>query len=169
MSMTSWHVGVAAEAFAAGQFARLGWDVSVQYGADQPGYDLVVKRAGVSPLTVSVKGSKDGSWGLSQKYLRSNSESISSPPDYKKAADLWYEHHREVDLFLFVQFRGVDLDALPSFYVASPMEVRDRLKIAVNGRGDTILHENHTYMRGFAVGMTWSDPHLFVEGLLIVS
>jgi len=26
----SWHVGVAAEAFTAGLFARTGWDVSVQ-------------------------------------------------------------------------------------------------------------------------------------------
>ncbi len=33
---TSWHVGVAAEAIAAAQFARCGIAVSVQYGADQP-------------------------------------------------------------------------------------------------------------------------------------
>ena len=39
--MTSWHVGVAAEAFAAAQFARLTYDVSVQYGANQPEYDLI--------------------------------------------------------------------------------------------------------------------------------
>ena len=39
--MTSWHVGVAAEAFAAAQFARLKYDVSVQYGANQPEYDLI--------------------------------------------------------------------------------------------------------------------------------
>jgi hypothetical protein len=31
-----WHIAVAAEAFAAAQFARCGFDVSVQYGADQP-------------------------------------------------------------------------------------------------------------------------------------
>ena len=39
--MTSWHVGVAAEAFTAGQFARYAYDVSVQYGANQPEYDLI--------------------------------------------------------------------------------------------------------------------------------
>lgn len=33
--MNSWQVGVAAEVFAAGQFARCGYDVSVQYGANQ--------------------------------------------------------------------------------------------------------------------------------------
>ena len=39
--MTSWHVGVAGEAFAAGQFTRFAYDVSVQYGANQPEYDLL--------------------------------------------------------------------------------------------------------------------------------
>ena len=57
---SSWHVGVAAEAFAAGLFARCGLDVSVQYGANQPEYDLLVVR-GDAVLKVSVKGSKDDS------------------------------------------------------------------------------------------------------------
>ena len=39
--ISSWHVGVAAEAIAAAQFARCGYDVSVQYGANQPEYDLI--------------------------------------------------------------------------------------------------------------------------------
>ena len=56
---TSWQVATAAEAFAAAQFARCGWDVSVQYGANQPGYDLVAVD-GDRVLKVSVKGSKDG-------------------------------------------------------------------------------------------------------------
>ena len=38
---SSWQVATAAEAFTAAQFARCGWDVSVQYGANQPEYDLV--------------------------------------------------------------------------------------------------------------------------------
>lgn len=36
-----WHVATAAEAFAAAQFARFGWDVNVQYGPNQPRYDKV--------------------------------------------------------------------------------------------------------------------------------
>ena len=54
---TSWHVGVAAEAFAAAQLARCGFDVSVQSGANQPEYDLIVTR-GDALIKVSVKGSK---------------------------------------------------------------------------------------------------------------
>ena len=57
--MTSWHVGVAAEAFVAAQFARFRYDVSVQYGANQPEYDLIVV-SGDKMLKISVKGSQDG-------------------------------------------------------------------------------------------------------------
>ena len=52
---TNWHVATAAEAIAAAQFARLGFDVSVQYGANQPEYDLMVHN-GEHTLKVSVKG-----------------------------------------------------------------------------------------------------------------
>jgi hypothetical protein len=54
----AWQVATAAEAFAAAQFARCGWDVSVQYGANQPEYDLVAVD-GARMLKISVKGSKD--------------------------------------------------------------------------------------------------------------
>ena len=40
-TISSWHVGVAAEAYTAAVFARYGYDVSVQYGANQPEYDLI--------------------------------------------------------------------------------------------------------------------------------
>ena len=59
---SSWHISVASEAIAAAQFARCGYDVSVQYGADQPEYDLVIAK-GHSLLKVSVKGSQDLGWG----------------------------------------------------------------------------------------------------------
>jgi len=65
---TSWQVATAAEAFAAGQFARCGWDVSGQYGANQPEYDLVAVDGDLM-LKVSVKGSQDGSWGLTQSFI----------------------------------------------------------------------------------------------------
>ena len=42
--MNQWHVATAAEAIAAGKFARCGWDVSVKYGANQPEYDLLVVK-----------------------------------------------------------------------------------------------------------------------------
>ncbi len=68
-SISSWHVGVAAEAFAAAVFARYGYDVSVQYGANQPEYDLIAV-SGDKILKISVKGSQDGGWGLTQNYKK---------------------------------------------------------------------------------------------------
>ena len=51
MKVSSRHIGVAAEAAVAALFARSGYDVSVQYGANQPEYDLIVAR-GESMLKV---------------------------------------------------------------------------------------------------------------------
>lgn len=77
---TSWQVATAAEAFAAAQLARCGWDVSVQYGANQPEYDLVAVD-GERVLKISVKGSKDGGWGLTQSFI--------AQANYHHAADDW--------------------------------------------------------------------------------
>ncbi len=66
--ITSWQVGTAADAFAAAQIARCGWDISVQYGANQPEYDVVAVD-GDRMLKSSVKGSQDGSWGLTQSQI----------------------------------------------------------------------------------------------------
>lgn len=131
-----WHVGVAAEAIAAGQFARCGLDVSVQYGADQPEYDLVVVR-GEKALKVSVTGSQDGGWGLTQSYLKG--------ADYHGAIEKWLSRHKPGTVLCFVQFTGVKLDELPRLYLATPREVADRLRATAQGRGDTILYEYHEW------------------------
>ncbi|MFM7131891.1 MAG: group I intron-associated PD-(D/E)XK endonuclease, partial [bacterium] len=77
---STWQVATAAEAFAAAQFARCGWNISVQYGANQPEYDLVAND-GERFLKISVKGSQDGSWGLTQSFIKN--------ADYHGAAELW--------------------------------------------------------------------------------
>lgn len=133
---TSWHVATAAEAFAAAQFARCGWDVSVQYGANQPEYDLVVVD-GDRTLRVSVKGSKDGAWGLTQSHLQK--------ADYHAAVDVWLAKHSNKTVFCLVQFKGVDLDSLPRMYLASPREIARHLKRARGKLGNSILHEEHTW------------------------
>jgi len=136
---TSWHVGVAAEAFAAGQFARLGFDVSVQYGANQPEYDLIVSK-GDMMLKVSVKGSSDGSWGLTQNFCKE-------------------ANYHSKTIFCFIQFKGVEIDQLPRIYLAHPIEVATQLKASSNGRGDTILYEEHTYTpRAYGHGTTDKIP-----------
>src|ERR1700685_2595763 len=92
---TSRHVSVAAEAIVAAWCARFGYDVSVQYGANQPEYDLMIAQ-GDKMLKISVKGSKDGGWGLTQTQLsRLAKEQVEGLPktDYHAAVDLWLGRH----------------------------------------------------------------------------
>lgn len=149
-ALRSWHIGVAAEAIAAAQFARCGFDVSVQYGANQPEYDLMVAR-GDRLLKVSVKGSQDGSWGLTQSYLKK--------ADYHGAIEQWLNRHGSRTVFCFVQFRGVSLNELPRLYLASPHQVAQRLRETARGRGDTILYEDRTWgVRAVGAGTTERLP-----------
>jgi hypothetical protein len=131
--ITPWQVATAAEAFAAGQFARCGWDVSVQYGANQPEYDLIAS-AGELFLKVSVKGSKDGAWGLTQSYLQL--------ANYHGAVDAWLAKHTSKTVFCLVQFFEIPLDAIPRMYLATPAEIGAWLKSARAGHGLTTLHEH---------------------------
>src|SRR5580704_4459899 len=135
---TNWHVATAAEAIAAAQFARYGYDVSVQYGANQPEYDLMITD-GDEFLKVSVKGSADGRWGLTQTQLAKLGNA-----NYHGAADTWLKRHKPRTALCLVQFKGVTEDALPRVYLAWPAEIAERLKAASGGRGDTILWENYT-------------------------
>lgn len=136
MKPTSWQVSVAAEAIAAAQFARCGYDVSIQYGANQPEYDLIVARDD-KIVKVSVKGSQDGSWGLTQSYL--------AKADYHGAIDIWLKRHGARTIFCLVQFKGTALHELPRLYLARPSEIAQRLKDSAAGRGETILYEHHAW------------------------
>ena len=141
---SSWHVATAAEAFVAAQFARYGWDVSVQYGANQPEYDLVAVD-GDRYLKVSVKGSRDGGWGLTQSFFANG--------DYHGAVDAWLAKHSLRTVFCLVQFEGVTTTELPRMYLAWPAEIGASLKAAAAGRGDTILYEHHAWTaRAHAAG-----------------
>jgi Holliday junction resolvase-like predicted endonuclease len=150
----SWHVATAAEAIAAAQFARCGWDVSVQYGANQPEYDLLAARDD-QILKISVKGSKDGAWGLTQSYLEN--------ADYHQAVNLWLARHSGKVVFCLVQFADVALDQMPRIYLATPQEIGNWLKLAAAGRGSTTLHEYHKWSaRAKAAGTVDQIPFFWV-------
>ena len=134
--MTSWHVGVAAEAFAAAQFARFRYDVSVQYGANQPEYDLIAV-SGEKMLKISVKGSQDGGWGLTQSYKKGC--------DYHEAIQKWLDSHHKKTIFCLVQFQGTGDDEMPRMYLASPDEIAEVMNASAGGRGETVLREYHLW------------------------
>jgi hypothetical protein len=133
---TSRHVSVAAEAIVAAWCAQCGYDVSVQYGANQPEYDLMVAK-GSRVLKVSVKGSQTGSWGLGQ--------SGSKNADYHAAIKKWLEQHKPLTVLCFVQFCDTEVTQMPRLYLATPMEIADRLRATAKGRGGTILYEHREW------------------------
>jgi hypothetical protein len=142
-TMSAYHCGVAAEAFAAALFAHAGCDVAVQYGANQPQYDLVVTRGGRS-IHVSVKGSQDGGWGLIQYYKRGR--------NYQEAADAWAAAQHKDIVYCLVQFQGVALGECPRVYLASVAEIAEWHKTSRNALGGTTLLENWRYTKGAAKG-----------------
>jgi hypothetical protein len=165
--LPSFHVGVAAEAFAAALFARCGYDVSVQYGANQPEYDLVVAR-GASLLKIAVKGSKERDWGLTQTYMADR--------NYHAAAETWFARHAPRTVYALVLFHHDDPMKMPRVYLATPREIADRLKATAKGRGDTILHERKVWTkRAHGAGTidelpaTWAFSPARIEELMSVA
>lgn len=150
--MKQFHVEIAAEAFAAALFARCGYDVSVQYGANQPEYDLAVIQ-GERMLKVSVKGSQDGGWGLTQSHLEKGTA------NYHGAIDLWQTKHRPRTVVCLVQFEDVPITGMPRVYLATPAEIATHMKGTAAGRGDTILEERKCWTpRAQAGGTTDEIP-----------
>ena len=130
--VSSWHIGAAAEAIAVAQFTRYGYNVSPQYKDNQPEYDLIAAKDD-KILKVSVKGSQDGGWGLTQNYKKGNT--------YHEAIDKWLDAHGKKTIFLLVQFMNVEDDELPRMYIATPQEIAIAMKHSRAGNGDTVLHE----------------------------
>jgi hypothetical protein len=130
---------IAAESYAACLLAQAGFDVLVQYGANQPDYDLVANKGGKF-LPISVKGSQDGGWMLAVKY---KSEGAS----YHDAIESWCKAQRNDVVFLFVQFKNVELGSAPRAYLARPPEIAAHMKTQCNGRGHGSLQEDYRKSR----------------------
>lgn len=131
--MTPRQCEIAAESYSSCLLAQCGYDVLVQYGANQPHYDLVAvkdKRF----LPVSVKGSQDGGWMLAVRFVKPG-------VNYHAAIDQWLSIQRDDVIYVFVQFIHVELGNAPRVYVARPPEIAAHLKTQCDGRGHGALHE----------------------------
>ncbi|MED3550149.1 hypothetical protein [Cytobacillus praedii] len=150
--MTPHQVSVSAESFTATLLAWAGYDVSVQYGANQPEYDLIA-ACGEKMMKVSVKGSQDGGWGLAQSYK--------SGKTYGEAIDTWVNKHTGKTIVSLVQFQDVDLEKgeMPRVYLATPQEIGVFMKNMRNGYGHTSLKERHFWTSGVGKGTNDEVPH----------
>jgi hypothetical protein len=141
---TSWPITVGAQGIAAAQFARCGFDVLMQAGHDKPWYDLVVTKGG-NLLKIAVKGSEDGRWCLAQPYQRGGNIS-SKFSDGHRAIDLWLDIHGSRTVYCLVQFEDVALNHLPRIYLATPLEIAQRMRESAERLGDPVLYEQYEWI-----------------------
>ena len=147
--MSKYHVSVAAEAFAAAVLARFGFEVSVQYGANQPGYDLVAVK-GRRMLKINVKGSENGDWPLLAGYRKDRT--------WTQAVDAWRSAQASDLVLFFVSFHDADWQDMPAMYLARPREVARHLKEGRRGNVATCLHVERHFKKGVAKGCTDRIP-----------
>ena len=162
MNIKPFNISIASEAFAAGLFARYGYKVSVQYGANQPEYDLLVEKEDTF-FKVSVKGSQTGSWGLIHSYMKDGRS-------YHEAAEKWASTHGKKTIICLVQFKGVDIQSMPRVYLALPSDIAKQLKNSKKN-GDSKLFEFHTYKAGNTVELPsdWKLSKERIEQLLVLT
>ncbi len=132
--MTSRQCEIAAESYAAYLLAQAGYDVLIQYGANQPLYDLIANK-GKRFLPISVKGSQNGAWPLAVKFKKNS-------PTYHDAIDRWLESQHSYIIFIFVQFKDVTSGTSPRAYIARPKEIAKYMKTQCDGRGHASLQED---------------------------
>jgi hypothetical protein len=140
----SWPITVGAEAIAAAQFARCGFDVLVQAGSDKPWYDLVVTKSG-NLLRVAVRASDNGRWCLTESYLRHAADMTGRRNDRKGSIDLWLDHHGSRTVCCLVQFEGIAIQQLPRIYLASPFEIAQRMHETASRVGQATLFEQYEW------------------------
>jgi hypothetical protein len=133
--MTPRQCEIAAESYTACLLAQSGYDVLVQYGANQPHYDLMAVKGDDRKLPISVKGSQDGGWMLAVRYVKPG-------VNYVAAIDKWLSVQRNDVVYVFVGFLNVHLGEAPRVYVARPPEIAAHLTLQCLGRGHGSLQED---------------------------
>lgn len=132
-TMSARQCEIAAECYAACLLAQSGYDVLVQYGPNQPHFDLIAVK-GERKLPISVKGSQDGGWMLGTSFKKGVT--------YHVAIDRWLAAQRTDVVYIFVGFMDVELGQAPRAYVARPSEIAAQLKLRCSGRGHCSLEED---------------------------
>jgi hypothetical protein len=140
-----WQVALGSEGIAAAQFARRGFDVTIQSGRDKPWYELLVAREG-SSLKVMVRGSADGAWSLTQAYLKQAGDRKSRRVRFHEATDLWLAHLGSRSICCLVQFHEVPIDELPRIYLASPAEVAHKMREIAERLDEPTLYERYEWL-----------------------
>ena len=133
--MTSRQCEIAAESYTACLLAQSGYDVLVQYGANQPHYDLMAVKGEQRKLPISVKGSQDGGWMLAVGYKKPG-------VTYLEGIKEWLLAQRQDVVYALVGFLNVPLGQAPRVYIAQPPEIAAQLSAQSSGTGYCALQED---------------------------
>ncbi len=140
-----WQIVLGASGIAAAQFARCGLDVTVVSGPERPWHDLVVTRSS-NLFKVCVLASDDGRWDLTQAYQKRAAARGGSVVECHRAIDMWLDKHDARVVCCLVQFFGVSIDQLPRIYLATPYEIAQKLREALNRVGEAVLWEERNWV-----------------------
>lgn len=135
-------ISVAAQNIAASQFALYGFDVLEQGGHAKSAYDLGVANSG-GMMKVSVQASVDGFWSLVDRYVDQTMHLHASRTDYHRAIELWVDHHSSRVSCCLVQFESANLNGMPRIYLASALEIAEKLHENTERLGDPALYEEY--------------------------
>jgi hypothetical protein len=131
--MEKHHVEIAAESYVAYLLSKYGYDVFVQYGPNQAGYDMVANKDKLS-LKISVKGSQVGGWMLAR---RQKGETV------KDAINNKFSKLAKNIIFFFVEFSSHSkLPIPPRVYAAKASDVKKHLLLQRKPYGHPALCEN---------------------------
>jgi hypothetical protein len=145
-----YHIKIAAEAFAAGLLTHAGYDVLIQYEANQPDYDLAIGKRNHTLTRISVKGTQLAGWTLAGRYVRE--------ANYIRAADEWMHAQSDGLIFFLVSFYEVPLGTCPDCFVATPQEIAQQLKSQRGGLGHGSLALKRSPKRGAGAGTIDAVP-----------
>jgi hypothetical protein len=140
-----WQIALSASGIAGAQFARCGLDVTVLSGPERPWHDLVVTRSG-NLFKVCVLPSADGRWDLTQAYRNRAVVRGASMAECHRAIDMWLDKHDARMVCCLVQFLGVSIDQLPRIYLATPYDIAQKLREALDCVGEAILWEERKWV-----------------------
>lgn len=155
--LSTTHLSVAAENIVAAQFALYGFDVLEQAVRTKFFFDLgVAKSDGM--LKLSVHGTFDGIWDVLTPYLEKRPHHPTSAAEYHRAIALWLERRGSKAICCLVKFESADLKTMPRIYLASAVEIADRLHEITEQFGESLLCEEYEIVDSYGARKVESLP-----------
>jgi hypothetical protein len=142
-------LAAAANGIVTAWFSLAGFDVQNHSSEESAPFDLIIEKPGIK-LQVSVMGTNTGYWALTE--LRQAGKNVS----HQEAVQTWLEQNGTRTVFALVRFHSTDPNTMPRVYLASTVEIAQRMMKAIELLGEPVLYESFETTNG-------ADGHHTVE------